>query len=550
MNANIRRACVIVLFGMVPLVQAWAEPAGRILAAAGDVSALRGGQRISLQVGAAVETGDVVTTGSASNAQIRFTDESIVAMRPVTELGIQNYRFSNQPENDAFLLSLLKGGLRTITGVIGRNSRSNYTVVTATSTIGIRGTHYTLVSCAGECQNPDGGTAPNGTYGGVTDGRIAVSNDAGSLEFGRDSFFYVASRTALPQALIGPPEFLRDRLDGQARAKGKPVASVLASASEVSAGDSDSAAILVVVPQAEPVGVAPTAAYTASDPQVISAGSGTSGGGSTGLSFRDPFACTVFPCSGSIALASSWTETTPGGNASGADSEQADFTFTAPLQDVPEFNVTRPVGVTISSSSYTTTPATNVGSASVASIRWERTASTYVENWSNGTVFSATEWDHLMLGEQATLPTSGTFNYNWLGGTSPTDAAGNVGSVSSGGAWAVNFTTRTMGTTAPAQWAVGGVSYTMNVPNQTWSISAPQSATPLGVSGTVTERVVSPLTNVSLSCAPACSLVSSTTYVVPNFYGVNAAALSAAFVTDVTVPAGRVFSTHIQVYGR
>jgi hypothetical protein len=208
------------------LLLAWAavaqaEVAGRVLVAVGDTAAVRGGAEIRLVAGTPIETGDLLRVGDASNLQVRFTDEAIMALRPNSTVRIDDYAFTNKADSDKSIFSLIKGGLRTITGIIGRSSRQNYSVKTETSTIGIRGTHFNLVQCAGDCRNPDGAVAPNGTFGGVSDGRIAVSNNAGEREFGKNEFFFVASRDALPAGLLAPPPFLRDRLEGQVKSKGK-----------------------------------------------------------------------------------------------------------------------------------------------------------------------------------------------------------------------------------------------------------------------------------------------------------------------------------------
>ena len=218
--ATILRISLGVLLAQGALVQA-AEVAGRVLVAVGETSALRNGQAVRLAAGSVVEAGDTLRVGDASNMQVRFTDASVMALRPNTVFRIDEYAFANKVDSDKSVFALLTGGLRTITGLIGRQSRGNYAVKTETSTIGIRGTHFTLVSCNDSCRNPDGGLAPNGTYGGVADGRIVNANKAGEREFGRNEYFYVASSTSLPQPLLAPPSFLRDRLEGQAKASGK-----------------------------------------------------------------------------------------------------------------------------------------------------------------------------------------------------------------------------------------------------------------------------------------------------------------------------------------
>lgn len=196
------------------------ETAGRFLIAVGDVHITRGNQRLPAARGAEVRVGDTVDLGVQSNAQIRMTDASIVSLRPETTFRISEYAYEGKtPETQRAFFDLLKGGLRTVTGLIGQVRQDNYGVKTLTSTIGIRGTHYALVECVGGCRNADGSVAPNGTYGAVTDGRIGVTNQAGERQFGADQYFHVASATSVPQPLLAPPSFVRDTLEGQARAR-------------------------------------------------------------------------------------------------------------------------------------------------------------------------------------------------------------------------------------------------------------------------------------------------------------------------------------------
>src|SRR2546427_301743 len=194
--------------------------AGRFLLAVGDVAVARGQAEIRAATGTPVQSGDTIRVGPASNAQIRMTDDSIVGLRPGTVFRIDAYEYSGQAEPRS-IFSLLKGGFRAVTGAIGRlHNRERYAVRTPTATIGIRGTHYTVVHCDNDCGGADRGSIANGTYGGVTDGRIEVVNQTGEHEFAANAFFYVASAGTAPQNLIAPPNFLYDRLEGQARSRG------------------------------------------------------------------------------------------------------------------------------------------------------------------------------------------------------------------------------------------------------------------------------------------------------------------------------------------
>lgn len=201
------------------------EAAGRVVVAAGDVTISRGSQKIAAHRGAEVRAGDTLQLGAQSNAQLLMTDETVISLKQDTQFRISEYAYqANTPDTGRAFFNLIKGGMRTVTGLIGKRDHANYRVNTLDSTIGIRGTFYSLAQCDNSCRNPDGSLAPNGTYGGVTDGRISVTNQTGETQFGHDQYFYVASITTAPQQLIAPPGFLRDKLEGRARSSGKKMA--------------------------------------------------------------------------------------------------------------------------------------------------------------------------------------------------------------------------------------------------------------------------------------------------------------------------------------
>lgn len=185
--------------------------AGRVLAIAGEGSIARSGQRLPLRAGAEIQSGDVLEVGDKSALQVRFTDESIVALRANSQFKIEEYKYDKDAGSDRSIFGLLKGGIRTVTGLIGKANQKNYMVRTATATVGIRGTHFTVVSCNNDCINPDGTPALNGTFGGVTDGRIEVANDGGKQEFSQQDYFYVSDAATAPVRLLAPPAILNDR---------------------------------------------------------------------------------------------------------------------------------------------------------------------------------------------------------------------------------------------------------------------------------------------------------------------------------------------------
>jgi len=168
---------------------------GRVLLASGDeVFAERGGQRVPLRVGADIEVGDVLLVGERSALQVRFLDESLASLRSNSRMQVEAFQHDrNKSGSDHLVLSLLKGGLRTVTGLIGKNNPDGFGLKTATATVGIRGTHFTALHCAADCFNANGSPVADGTYGGVTDGTIGVGNQAGEVLFRQQEYFYVAN---------------------------------------------------------------------------------------------------------------------------------------------------------------------------------------------------------------------------------------------------------------------------------------------------------------------------------------------------------------------
>ena len=66
-----------------------------------------------------IESGDTVNTEHDSYAQIKFSDGAQLTLKPNTAVKIDNFKFSEEkPAEDSFLYSLVKGGLRAVTGIV------------------------------------------------------------------------------------------------------------------------------------------------------------------------------------------------------------------------------------------------------------------------------------------------------------------------------------------------------------------------------------------------------------------------------------------------
>ncbi|GAB1392083.1 hypothetical protein MASR1M60_02460 [Rhodocyclaceae bacterium] len=122
-----------------------AAPVGQVMNLSGPLFALdaAGTQRI-LSVGSQIEPGETLVTERNTYAQVRFIDQGVVTLKPGTHFKVESFAFDEKaPEKDGAVFGLLKGALRTVTGLIGkRGNQDAYSMRTPTATIGIRGTQF------------------------------------------------------------------------------------------------------------------------------------------------------------------------------------------------------------------------------------------------------------------------------------------------------------------------------------------------------------------------------------------------------------------------
>jgi hypothetical protein len=118
------------------------QASAKIVSSQGEINAVDGaGQRRRLVDGGAVYPGDLVETGAGTKAVLAFRDESRVTLGAATRFRVDNFVYDDKnPGEGRFLVSLLRGSVRALTGLIGKSNTRNVGFATATATIGIRGT--------------------------------------------------------------------------------------------------------------------------------------------------------------------------------------------------------------------------------------------------------------------------------------------------------------------------------------------------------------------------------------------------------------------------
>lgn len=121
-----------------------AQVAGTVVNLSGPLLAKKADGTVKiLSLKSEVEQGDTLISEKGTYARIKFVDNSEITLRPNTLFKIENFSYDEaKPEGDNAFFSLLKGGLRSITGALGKRNREKVGINTPTATIGIRGTTF------------------------------------------------------------------------------------------------------------------------------------------------------------------------------------------------------------------------------------------------------------------------------------------------------------------------------------------------------------------------------------------------------------------------
>jgi hypothetical protein len=186
-------------------VKAALPPAGHVILADGPFIAIQtNASARSLSRGSEFYQGDRLWTGPRTRAQIQFSDGAIMTLRPDTEFSVDEYQFDeNNADNNTSFFTLIKGGFRTLTGLISKLRPDAYRVKTAYAIVGVRGTNYEVVDASA-------------LYVAVWEGTISVTNNSAEmlLGFGQDyNYAVVTSINSAPKGSVEVPPPLQQTPD-------------------------------------------------------------------------------------------------------------------------------------------------------------------------------------------------------------------------------------------------------------------------------------------------------------------------------------------------
>jgi len=199
MNLLLQRFIIFVsvfLFSTLIFAQS-TEDAGLVIITSGPFQAVGSNEQLrNLVRGSHFFSGDLLKTGTNSTAQVRFSDGTVMALYPNSQIKVNDYSFHQNAKSDKSVVSLVKGGFRALTGAISKENPDAYKLQTPVAVIGVRGTNY-------------GGVLDNGKlFTGVWKGGITVQNDKGLIKLGVGgdyNFAEVLSKDTAPIGLLYPP---------------------------------------------------------------------------------------------------------------------------------------------------------------------------------------------------------------------------------------------------------------------------------------------------------------------------------------------------------
>ena len=437
------RRCFIAVLGVVATslcTQAIAA-SGQFTYVAGNVQVESGGQRKTAIRGMEVNPGDVIIAGADGMAQLSMIDLAKLSLRSNSQLKIERYQKAAS-DQDGAILSLLRGTMRTFTGLLSGANRDRYLMKTRVATVGIRGSgnilsHEEEDGKAVTINHTIEGSHIITSLGGNFAPFISFPNDTVRVELGRP-----------PEKIPTPPQIL--------------------SASNTMVGKETPAQVAVQatgITTPQPVSV-PTNTPT------TGTGTGTTGGGTTaGTNIINPQALAVPDPSGLRDIVLAGAGNTYSGQAlpSGVTLENGNLrSFTAAPGGAGTSATI--VGGTIANAS-----TIDLGdNSSITLGRWNAPASS--EALGFGSLAGGST--HFIYGSSGYPPylsdvLTGTVVYTQVGGATPTNQSGAAGAITST-LLSVNFTQRLLNATIALSMptSAGTNNYTLQASNVPFSLNS------------------------------------------------------------------------------
>lgn len=159
------------LLAALPL-SARAEDTARVTRIQGQAEAIATAGTRPLAAGDPVHSGDRLRTGASARLQLRFADGMELTLSDGAEMTVEDFTWTPATNTGSAALRLAQGAFLVESGKVGKLPDHPLVVKTPVASVGVRGTRFW------------GGSLDSPLNVLLLDGRIAVTNPAGSVELG------------------------------------------------------------------------------------------------------------------------------------------------------------------------------------------------------------------------------------------------------------------------------------------------------------------------------------------------------------------------------
>ncbi|MBI3714755.1 MAG: FecR domain-containing protein [Betaproteobacteria bacterium] len=442
---------------------AWAQAAsGTFTYVTGGVFVETQGRRVPATRGMEVNSGDLVVTQANGMAQLAMVDQAKLSLRFNSQLRIESYPSSATGQEGA-TLSLLRGTLRTFTGLLTPSNREKYLMKTRVATVGIRGSGNILN------HEEDNGTPI--TINHTIEGSHIVSSLSGSfapiITFPNDTIRIEIGKP--PERIPTPPAIVAAATTMTSK-EAPPAATSTASSAAAGSTSGGSSGGTTGGPTDPNANSAATAAATTTSTSTGTNAASTLTGAGAGTTISTSTAAVVPPVSPVDTTGLRDVVVVANGNTSNAQTLTTQMTLDNGAVRAYQGYAGAQGGssVNISGGTAAEVQTLNLGSgAQIVLGRWDNTNNVVMSGF-NGQAQGPAHFIYGTSGFPAYLSDvlTGTASYTRVGATTPTDNFGSLGTLTSA-LFDVNFTQRTLNTTI-------GISMGANAgnPATTWTLQA------------------------------------------------------------------------------
>ncbi|MBS4095373.1 MAG: FecR domain-containing protein [Sulfuricella sp.] len=118
------------------------DAAGIVKKVNGSVTVSRSALPLAATPGMAVFVADRILTGADGSVGITLRDDTLLSYGPNSAVVLDRFAFNPATHDGNLLVSLLKGSMVFVTGLIGKKTPEAVSVKLRNATIGIRGTEF------------------------------------------------------------------------------------------------------------------------------------------------------------------------------------------------------------------------------------------------------------------------------------------------------------------------------------------------------------------------------------------------------------------------